>query len=175
MQGPCTRTAQAVVSRTAPVKVTSGMLEFKVLKTTQSGYEGYLKDAFTGLKDTRERILATSMDVQWTYGAGPVGCYNACYAKVTDALKELFFGPPKGGVYSPSVQYTLYQMGAAAVERVAEVQQITITAPNLHFIPANVPGVPPFADDIYVATSEPHGNISATISKDKTFRAISKL
>lgn len=61
------------------------------------------------------------------------------------------------------------------VERVAAVQQITMTAPNLHFIPMNVPGVAPFKDDIYVATSEPHGNISATVSKDATFKAISKL
>ena len=137
--------------------------------------EGFLMDKHTGLKETKERILATSMDVQWTYGAGPVGCYNKCYNQVQETLKELFFGPPTGGVYSPSVQYTLYQMGAAVVERVAEVQQVTMTAPNIHFIPMNVQGMPPFADDIYVATSEPHGNISATVSKDTTFKAISKL
>ena len=69
----------------------------------------------------------------------------------------------------------LWRWGAAVVERVAEVEQITLTAPNLHFIPMNVPGCPPFKDDIYVATSEPHGLISATVSKDKTFKAISKL
>ena len=40
-----------------------------------------------------------------------------------------------GGVYSPSVQHTLYQMGAAVVERAKEVRQVTLTAPNLHFIP----------------------------------------
>ena len=185
MQGPCTRTVQAVVRRSsgsssaaapATIRITSGMSDLKVLKTTQSGYEGFLKDEHTGLKDTRERILATSMDVQWTYAPGAkVSCYTKVYNQVLDTLKELFFGPPKGGVYSPSVQYTLYQMGAAVVERVAEVEQITMTAPNLHFIPMNVPGMPPFEDDIYVATSEPHGNISATVSKDKRFKAISKL
>ena len=93
-----------------------------------------------------------------------------------EALAEMFFGPPKGGVYSPSVQYTLYQMGANAVGKVREVRQITLTAPNLHFIPANVPGEAPFADDVYVATSEPHGNISATVSRDGgAFRPVSKL
>lgn len=110
MEGPCTRTAQAVVSRVGLPKVTSGMIDFKVLKTTQSGYEGFLTDKFTGLKDTRERILATCMDVTWTYGGGPVKCYNTCYNQVLETLKELFFGPPNGGVYSPSVQYTMYQM-----------------------------------------------------------------
>eukprot|EP00740_Mantoniella_antarctica_P004901 CAMPEP_0181362824 /NCGR_PEP_ID=MMETSP1106-20121128/8293_1 /TAXON_ID=81844 /ORGANISM="Mantoniella antarctica, Strain SL-175" /LENGTH=296 /DNA_ID=CAMNT_0023476965 /DNA_START=168 /DNA_END=1058 /DNA_ORIENTATION=+ len=175
MQGPCTRTAQAVVRRGAAAQVTSGMLEFKVLKTTQSGYEGFFTDKHTSLKETKERILATSLNVQWTYGVGPVACYNKCYDQVTETLKELFFGPPKGGVYSPSVQYTLYQMGTAVVERVAEVQQVTMNAPNIHFIPMNVPGMPPFNDDIYVATSEPHGDITATVSKDQIFQAVSKL
>lgn len=115
------------------------------------------------------------MDVQWTYGAGTVTSYDAVYARVMETLKELFFGPPNGGVYSPSVQYTLYQMGAAVVERVDEVAQITISAPNIHFIPAaTIPGMK-FNDDVYIATSEPHGQISATVSKDKRFKAISKL
>jgi urate oxidase len=67
---------QAVCKRGGGVEVTSGMAGFKVLKTTQSGYEGFLTDQFTVLKPTRERILATDMDVQWTYNAGGAGDYN---------------------------------------------------------------------------------------------------
>ena len=37
----------------------------KVLKTTQSGYEGFLHDKYTVLKDTRERIVATSITSTW--------------------------------------------------------------------------------------------------------------
>ncbi len=176
-QGPCTRVARCVTRRGGAPEVYSGCADFKVLKTTQSGYEGFLVDKHTALKDTRERILATSMDITWSYDpAAPPRCYDACYRGVTGALAEAFFGPAKGGVYSPSVQYTLYQMGANAVGKVREVRQITLTAPNLHFIPANVPGEAPFADDVYVATSEPHGNISATVSRDGgAFRPVSKL
>jgi hypothetical protein len=33
--------------------------------------------------------------------------YDATYSTVRSALLDGVFGPPKGGVYSPSVQYTL--------------------------------------------------------------------
>ena len=147
--------------------MSSGVLGARLLKTTQSGYEGFLRDEHTGLPDTRDRILATALDAEWSYerDANPDGIdFDELYAKITRALTELFYGPPRGGVYSPSVQHTLYQMGAAVVERAKEVRQVTLTAPNLHFIPARVPGSEDFDDDVYVATSEPRGRISATSS-----------
>ena len=61
------------------------------------------------------------------------------------------------------------------MERAKEVRQITLTAPNLHFIPARVPGSEDFDDDVYVATSEPHGRISATVSSGGTFTPPAKL
>ena len=43
----------------------AGVKGLKVLKTTQSGYEGFLKDKYTMLKDTRERIVATAITSTW--------------------------------------------------------------------------------------------------------------
>lgn len=37
------------------------------------------------------------------------------------AISDGFFGPAKGGVYSPSVQFTLYQMGTKLLEVVPQV------------------------------------------------------
>ena len=37
----------------------------QVLKTTQSGYAGFLKDRFTTLPDTAERIVATEVTASW--------------------------------------------------------------------------------------------------------------
>lgn len=36
-----------------------------VLKTTQAGYSGFLKDRYTILKDTEERIVATIITSTW--------------------------------------------------------------------------------------------------------------
>ena len=38
-----------------------------MLKTTQSGYVGYLKDEFTLLPETTDRIAATSITATWRY------------------------------------------------------------------------------------------------------------
>lgn len=45
--------------------------------------------------------------------------YHAAFAAARGALLEAFLGPPACGVYSPSVQYTLFQMGALLLERCA--------------------------------------------------------
>lgn len=43
----------------------AGIKDWQVLKTTQSGYSGFLKDKYTVLKDTSERIVATSITSTW--------------------------------------------------------------------------------------------------------------
>lgn len=43
----------------------AGLKDFQVLKTTQSGYSGFLHDKYTVLKDTSERIVATSITATW--------------------------------------------------------------------------------------------------------------
>jgi len=40
-------------------------MDMSVLKTTQSGYEGYLKDKYTVLKETKDRIMATTVTSTW--------------------------------------------------------------------------------------------------------------
>ena len=39
-----------------------------MLKTTQSGYVGYLKDKYTLLPETTERMAATSITASWRWG-----------------------------------------------------------------------------------------------------------
>ena len=105
-------------SKDAVLTVEAGMMDCKVLKTTQSGYAGFLHDAFTLLPDTDERIVATSMKSTWKYCSKSLPRdYDATYALVRDTSLATFFGPAKGGVFSPSVQYTLYQMAKAVIER----------------------------------------------------------
>lgn len=42
----------------------------QVLKTTQSGYAGFLHDSFTTLPDTDDRIVATNITAQWRWVGG---------------------------------------------------------------------------------------------------------
>ncbi len=43
--------------------------------------------------------------------------YDAAFAAARGALLDAFLGPPACGVYSPSVQFTLFQMGRLLLER----------------------------------------------------------
>lgn len=161
------RTAYITYDDTGAMTVTAGVQDLKVLKTTQSGYAGFIHDDYTLLKDTNERILATSMTSTWKYcSKNTPSDYDEAYNSVLQACLGTFFGPPGTGVYSPSVQYTLYQMGKHVIATVPQVSSIFFNLPNLHFIPITPVNSPPFADDVYVATSEPHGNIEACVTRD---------
>jgi urate oxidase len=64
-EGNGVRTVHVSCDRTGGVEVTSGVKGMKVLKTTQSGYSGFLHDRFTLLPDTEERIVATEVTSSW--------------------------------------------------------------------------------------------------------------
>ena len=173
------------LTRAAPdsPEVTSGLSGLTVLKTTQSGFEGYLHDKYTLLPDTRERCMATEMEVHWSYvpsapkgkGKGSGGEAAPDYARVRETVRNEmlrgFYGPPSGGVYSPSLQATIYDAGCLVLKAAPRVASISIFTPNIHMIPMKQlsalggPGQPGFQDDVYIATSEPSGTISCTVDR----------
>ena len=48
--------------------------------------------------------------------SGPVN-YDAAYEAVKAGIMEGFYGPPSTGVYSPSVQFTLFEMAKLALKK----------------------------------------------------------
>ena len=170
---PGTRMAYVLARRGKPTTVSAGLENLSVLKTTQSGYEGFGRGPLTSLPDTRERMLATTLSATWAYTKAPPD-YDAAYDAVMHSLCDTFFGPARGGVYSPGVQATLYAMGCAVLARVGAVSSVSLALPNLHFLPT-LPANIPFENDVYVATSEPHGSIMATVSRDSKFVARPRL
>ncbi|KAK9831871.1 hypothetical protein WJX81_004243 [Elliptochloris bilobata] len=162
MSGSEVRTCAVSATAEGRTTVTAGAQGLRLLKTTQSGYEGFLHDRFTLLPDTRERIMASCVTASWRYTAP--AAYDAAFAAARGALLEAFLGPPACGVYSPSVQHTLFQMGRLLLERVPQADSVFLNMPNLHFLPCS-PVTAKFEDDVYVATSEPHGSIEATVTR----------
>ncbi len=51
--------------------LSSGIDGFTFMKSTQSGWENYVKDPYTTLKETNDRICATSMVASWKWSAKP--------------------------------------------------------------------------------------------------------
>jgi urate oxidase len=133
-------TVEVVVNSDGDAKVTSGVSELSLLKTTQSGFEGFLRDKYTLLPETRERMLASAIRAVWSYSSKPAD-YQKTYREVKDILVSTFFGPPHEGIYSPSVQKTLYKMAQAVLSRFPEIESVYLNMPNIHFLPVNMPTV----------------------------------
>eukprot|EP01026_Neomeris_dumetosa_P036606 TRINITY_DN2956_c0_g2_i1.p2 TRINITY_DN2956_c0_g2~~TRINITY_DN2956_c0_g2_i1.p2 ORF type:complete len:297 (+),score=19.44 TRINITY_DN2956_c0_g2_i1:236-1126(+) len=161
--GSKVRRTQVDVSQNGKVEVISGVSDWRILKTTQSGYEGFCQDEYTLLPETKERLLATSVSASWRYNTF-IGDYDKMFELVMKTLSDTFFGPCDQGVYSPSVQYTLYQMGSMVLQKVPEIDSIYLNLPNIHYLPCK-PVTQTFENDVYIVTEEPHGNIEACLTR----------
>jgi len=141
--------------------IEAGLADLVVLKTTDSAFSGFPRDAYTTLPDTEDRILATSVTASWRYRRG-TSDFSA-RDRIRTALVEAF-----AAHRSKSVQHTLYAMGEAALLACDDAVDITLTLPNRHHLLVDLK---PFgldnANEIFVATDQPYGLIEATVSRTK--------
>jgi urate oxidase len=140
-------------------RVVSGLADLVVLKTTDSAFAGFPRDAFTTLPDASDRIMATSVTASWRYASASADF--AARDRIRTALVETFAAHD-----SRSVQHTLYAMGEAALAACGAIDEITLTLPNRHHLLVDLT---PFGldnpNEIFVATDQPYGVIEATIRR----------
>jgi urate oxidase len=141
-------------------EVQSGISGLKLVKTTDSAFAGFVRDRYTTLVDTNDRIFGTSAEVTWLYTRENPD-YNKVYVAVRSAVLDVFAEHASLGV-----QHTINEIAQTALARAADMSQITITMPNEHRIPFNLE---PFGlenkNEIFVTTAEPFGLISATVKR----------
>lgn len=152
----------AIVTASADeVEVQAGIDNVLILKTTNSGWEGYLHDAYTNLPETNDRILATVLSATWTYASAEGIDFARSWMGIRETILAAF-----SDHYSPSVQNTLYRMGKAVLEAFPQVRQIHFSLPNRHHLRFDLT---PFglenANEIFHATSEPFGLIEGTVTR----------
>ncbi len=158
-RGAARPTARVVATRGGTV-VESGIEDLLVLKSTASGFEDFLRDKFTTLPETSDRVFATKLKAVWTFDKKPAS-YAAANQNILDAMLKAF-----AENFSPSVQVTLFQMGEAALQAAPEVKKIHLAMPNQHCLLINLS---PFGlenkNELFVPTDEPHGQIEGTIER----------
>ncbi|CAB1324730.1 unnamed protein product, partial [Coregonus sp. 'balchen'] len=81
----------------------SGVKNMKVLKTTQSGFEGFFRDRFTTLQEAKDRCFCTSVYARWRYNKVQNVDFDSAWNSVKESIIEKFAGPYDRGEYSPSV------------------------------------------------------------------------
>ena len=150
-----------IVTKTrSAVTIHSGIQDLLILKTTGSAFKGFVKDKYTTLKETDDRIFATNAEIQWKYTKDGLD-FNAGHQKIRQAILESFAKHD-----SLSVQHTLHAMGESALAACADISEISMTMPNKHCLLVDLS---PFGmqnkSEIFVPTSEPHGLISGTVKR----------
>ena len=159
-RGPDEVRIASVAATREGVEIEAGLAGLGLLKTAGSSFEGFPRDRFTTLRDTDDRIFATDLSARWRYTGFPSSC-DAAWDQVRSALIESFTAHE-----SRSVQHTLYAMGEAALAACPELLEIDLTMPNRHHLLVDLT---PFGlenrQEIFVATTEPHGLIRGTVAR----------
>jgi urate oxidase len=140
--------------------IVSGFKHLILLNTTDSSFEGYIRDQYTTLKEAAERILGTAVEASWRYTEGTHD-FDTLWSGIRGKMVEVFVGHT-----SPSVQSTLYAMGEAVLADFAVVEDISLSLPNKHCLLVNLE---PFGMDnpneVFLPVDEPHGLIEATLCR----------
>jgi urate oxidase len=161
--------ARAAGARTATVTydgtqawVVSGISDLIVMNTTGSQFHGFLKDRYTTLAETTDRILATAVTARWRHTTADTENWAESHAGALEHLLEAF-----ADTESFSLQQTLYAMGERVLEHRPELAEVRLALPNKHHFLVDLA---PFELDnpgaVYYAADRPYGLIEGTVLRD---------
>jgi urate oxidase len=154
------QTTKATRTRAGEYSIRSGFENLIIMKTSGSAFEGYIQDSLTTLPPATDRLLGTAVHANWNYTRADVA-FSSLRAKVREILLARFVAHQ-----SKSVQHTLYAMGKAVLEEIAEIEDIELAMPNKHCLLVDLSR---FGQDnpneIFVPVDEPHGNIQARLRR----------
>lgn len=143
-------------------EITGGIQGLRLLKTTGSAFSGYLVDRYTTLPETRDRIMATTVEASW--GTTSADLDHTALATAVPATFSAAFAAHDA---SESVQHTLHVMGSAVLGAHADVTWIRFRLPNEHH---NLADLSPYGLDnpgrVFVVPGDPSGLIEGVVVRD---------
>ena len=153
------RSAVLLIDKQGP-HVFGGLKGLTVLKSTGSEFHGFLRDKYTTLVETTDRLLATEVAARWRYNTIDLD-FNAVYADVRRVLLATF-----ASFHSLALQQTLYQMGKNVLEAHDAILDIRLSMPNKHHFAVDLA---PFGQDnpnlVFWAADRPFGLIEGTVKR----------
>jgi urate oxidase len=140
--------------------VSSGLDDLVIMKTANSSFVGFLRDSYTTLAETADRLFGTAVRAEWKYSAATLP-FAALRERIRATLLKTFAEHD-----SKSVQHTLYAMGKAVLEAVEEIDDIELVMPNRHCLLVDLSKFGKTnPNEIFVPTEEPYGYIEARIRR----------
>ena len=170
--GDLVRTTTVTVDAARGAWVVSGIRDLVVLNATGSEFWGYPKDPYTTLPETKDRILATSVNASWRFRgpandpaigtADDTADWAATFATARSVITETF-----AGTYTYSLQQMLYAIGSALLAAVPVICEVRLALPNKHHYLVDLT---PFGlendREVYLAGDRPYGLIEGTVLAD---------
>jgi urate oxidase len=146
----------------AEVSIESGIEDLLVLKTRGAGFEGYVRDRYTTLPESGDRMLATVLNARWRYGWAEVP-FTLHWQQVRQVVLGTFAEHD-----SRSMQHTLYAMAQAALEQCPPITEIRFRMPHR---PHLLVDLSPFGlsndNEVFIASDRPFAMIEATVRREE--------
>ncbi len=159
-RGEHTRTTTVTVTRES-TQVVSGVTGLVLMNTTASEFHGFVKDRYTTLPETTDRILATAVDAKWRHLSDKAD-WDKSFQGALDAMTDAFVN-----TYSHSLQQTLLSMGTILLASRPEVAEVRLVLPNKHHYLVDLS---PFGlenpNEVFIAGDRPYGLIEGTVTRD---------
>jgi urate oxidase len=161
VQGSNEKRTTAVTVDESGEWVVSGLKDLVVLKSTGSEFHDYPKDKYTTLKETNDRILATSVTARWRFTDTDVDWAKA-FTEIRSSLLATF-----ATKHSLSLQQTLYAMGSAVLETQPQVAEVRLSMPNKHHFLVDLSAFGLSNDnEVFYAADRPYGLIEGTVLRE---------
>ncbi|KAL7269585.1 hypothetical protein RUND412_007737 [Rhizina undulata] len=171
--GSETRNVEAVSRKGTGITIKSGIQGLLVLKSTGSAFHGFVRDDFTTLGETFDRILSTEVDAVWEWRSfkslaevkARIPLFDKAWEDARNITLETFANDN-----SASVQATMYKMADKILSAVPEVNTVDYSLPNKHYFEINLEwhnGLKNTGKDaeVYAPQSNPNGLITCSISR----------
>ena len=134
--GAETRNVEAVAREGQEITIRSGIAGLLVLKSTGSQFHGFIRNEYTSLPETYDRILSTEVDCNWQWAGlhgldavrSSIPKFDAAWETARRITMKTFAEDS-----SASVQNTMYKMCDQILAEVSGVDSVDYSLPNKHY------------------------------------------
>lgn len=135
-EGEEKRNVVARITRNNGIAINSGITDLTVLKSTGSAFHGFVRDEYTTLPETWDRIMSTDVDASWDWKTFPsLRAVQTAAPKFDKAYNDArnitlkWFAEDN----SASVQATMYKMSEDILIAAPDVAKVNYSLPNNHY------------------------------------------
>lgn len=155
------RRVAAVRRNAGGLSVQAGLDGLSLVKTRNAAFEGFLRDRFTTLQESADRLIATDLTARWRYG-WPEVPFATQWHQVRQVLLETFAEHE-----SRSFQHTLFALAQAVLDQCPPVERIHLRLDSFH---PRLVDLSPFSmenTEVYERADSARTVVEATVSRDE--------